>query len=168
MTMQTQTSVFDPRRSVTLDPYGPNPIEEDMKGSPAYAPAKASGVPVPKMFQGGNADLPVFTASGIDPQLLMKLPYRMRHAVAAEPVAATVHGMFERHANDPDALFPHEGLDEAVRRMRNWVMTAGIDPQKDAHDAAAQAADAKRLTDLQTLPPERLAAIHAQIGQAQR
>ncbi|MDP9092278.1 MAG: hypothetical protein M3N95_04880 [Actinomycetota bacterium] len=159
--MQTQTSVFNPLRKVTLDPYGPNPLEEDMKGSPAYDMAKASGVPVPKMFQGGQSDLPVFTASGIDPKLLMQLPYRIRHAVAAEPDPAAVHGIFEEHAHQPDVIMPHIGLDDAIGRMSTWASTAGVNPQEDALKAGEQAADAKRLADIASLPAARRVAMEA-------
>lgn len=159
------TSRFDPRRTVDLDPYGRNPLEEDMKGGGAYAAAKSSGVPVPKMFQGGTSDVPAFTASGIDPQLLLKLPYTMRHAVAAEPDPATVHGIFEQYADQPDYVMPHEGLDAAVARMSHWASTAGIDTVRDNQRAAEQAADARRVADLRRLPPERRAVIHQAAGQ---
>lgn len=154
-----KTSAFSEHRQVDIDPYSANPLEQDMANSPAYAPAKASGVPVPKMFQGGTADLPVFTASGIDPAQLMKLPFTMRHAMAAEPDPAVVHDTFEQYANQPDFTIPHQGLHDATARMSRWASTAGIDPKEDSLRAGEQQADAKRAADLRDLSPERRAAI---------
>jgi hypothetical protein len=130
--LPTYTSQFDPQRKVQLDPYGVNPLEVDMAGSPAYAPAKASGIPVPKLFQNGADDLPAFTASGLDPKLLLKLPYGMRHAVAAEPSIEVVHAYFERDGNNPDALVPHEGLTAAQQRVSRWASTAGVAASNEA------------------------------------
>jgi len=74
------------------------------------------------MFTGGTADLPAFTASGIDPRLLLELPYRLRHYAAALADPVEVHGLFEQHSTDPHAAAPHQGLDEAVARVRAWTL----------------------------------------------
>lgn len=68
---------------VDVDAYGPNPVAEDLRQvapNQYTAAIQRSGAP-PTLFATG--DLPLFTTSGMDPQLLMQLPYVARHAAAA-------------------------------------------------------------------------------------
>lgn len=111
------------RFRVSLDPYGLNPLAEDYRqvNAETYNLALSKAGPPPKMFAGGTADLPAFTASGIDPQHLLKLPYAVRHYVAALADPSAAHGIFEQYADDPYATFDHEGLQAAVVRMREWA-----------------------------------------------
>lgn len=108
---------------VTIDPYGLNPLAEDYRqvNAETYDLALSKAGPPPKMFASGAADLPAFTASGIDPKLLLMLPFTARHYVAALTDAANVHGIFEQDAADPYARFDHEGFTSAVTRMRDWA-----------------------------------------------
>lgn len=107
-------------RDVYVDPFDTNPLEQEAawRWHELYM-AKTSQAP--KMFQGGQADVPAFTASGLDPQQLLKLPAGVRHYAAAEPDLEKVHGLFEQYANDPYAIVPHEGLKEAARRIEKWM-----------------------------------------------
>jgi hypothetical protein len=106
---------------VNIDPYGLNPLAQDYRqvNPDTYGVALSKAGPPPKMFSQGTADLPAFTASGIDPQLLLKLPYTARHAAAAEPGLSAVHALFEQA--DPYLTLPHEGLDAAIGRVRDWA-----------------------------------------------
>lgn len=107
-------------KDVYVDPYSPNPLAEEAAYRWPELYAHKTTDP-PKMFQGGQADLPAFTASGIDPQLLMKLPGGMRHFAAAEPDVEKVHGLFEQYAGDPTAWWSHEGLKHAAQRVEKWM-----------------------------------------------
>ena len=41
-------------------------------------------------------------------------------AVLANP--AELHALFEQLASQPNAILPHQGLQEAVERVRRWVL----------------------------------------------
>lgn len=58
-----------------------------------------SAAPTPTVFASG--DLPPFTASGVDPQMLRGLPPLVRRAAAAEPDAARVLRVVEYVAQHP-------------------------------------------------------------------
>lgn len=74
------------------DAYAPNPIADEIRDRDPYRFEQVAAVKdPPKLFAGGTSDLPAFTASGIDPQLLLKLPVGIRHAAAANPDMVQVH-----------------------------------------------------------------------------
>ena len=108
---------------VNLDAHGVNPLAEDYRqvNAGTYQVAENKAGPPPKMFAGGTADLPPFLASGLNPQLLLQLPYTARHAAAAEPDVAKVHAIFEQSSEDPHLIVAHEGLNAAVGRVRAWA-----------------------------------------------
>jgi hypothetical protein len=120
-------SYFDPHTRVTVDPWGVNPLIEDYEqiNAATLTHARAEG-PEPTLFESG--DLPPFTASGVDPEVLNRLPYTARHAAAAEPSAATVLGMIEQYGNDPTIEFEHQGLGEYRQRVTRWL--SGFDKPK--------------------------------------
>ncbi len=134
--MITITSLIAPPAKVSIDPYGPNPLAEDYQQvSPTtFKTSTTNAGPVPKMFTGGTADLPMFTASGLDPKLLSQLPYTARHYVAALPDLAVVHSIFEEHADDPYLTYRHEGLDAAIRRVTDWA-SGRMDRNRDPFGA---------------------------------
>lgn len=107
---------------VLIDPWAPNALADDLAQSNpwAYAQALVDG-PVPRMFANGTSDLPAFTASGIDPKLLLQVPAATRHALAAEPDIAVVQQKFEQDSTNPVAVYGHAGLDAAVSRLRSWA-----------------------------------------------
>lgn len=134
MTTIQITSLISPPAKVSIDPYGRNPLAEDCRqaSKPAYDIAVRNPGPPPKLFTNGTADLPAFTASGIDPRLLLKLPYTARHYAASEPDPAQIHAFFEQYADDPYAHVAHEGLHLAVRRVYDWA--SGKMARKPADD----------------------------------
>jgi len=126
------------------DPYGANPLAEEMKArDPLRYEAVAAVKQSPKLFAGGTADVPPFTASGIDPQLLLRLPVGIRHAAAANPDITQVHAWFENYIDQPDAEIDHDGLRAAKLRMAHWLANTDLDTrtpeQRQADDAAEYA-----------------------------
>lgn len=151
-------SNFDRRTRVSIDPFAVNPLADDVAAlSPTAHQAASTESPAPKLFAGGKADVPPFTASGLDPQLLLKLPYGVRHAAASEPDRAVVLQMFEEYGDDPDARIDHPGLSAAVQRVNRWA--SGMDVKRD-HDAELREQFTERAaTNLASLDDEHLAAI---------
>ena len=124
MTIITRGSLISgPTHQVTIDAHGANPLAEDYRqvNADTYGVALSKAGPPPKMFSGGTADRPPFTASGLDPRLLDQLPYTARHAAAAEPDMAKVHSLFEQASTDPHLTIPHDGLHAAIGRIRDWA-----------------------------------------------
>src|SRR4051812_26420822 len=95
----TTASLISPGAQVTINPWATNPLADDALQVSALKPK----APAPKMFTGGTADLPAFTASGIDPRLLLDLPFTCRHYVAALASPVEVHGLFELVSTNPTA-----------------------------------------------------------------
>ncbi len=143
----TQRSTFTPEKTITLDPWSVNPLLDDAEqAQPALAAVarKSNGDP-PTMFESG--DPPPFTASGVDPQHLTRLPFRARHAAATESSPATVLRMVENHGPNPDAQAPSPGLDEYHNRMSGWLRGTWTNPTAPAVDASTQEAAAADLYD---------------------
>jgi len=125
-------STFNPTTTVQIDPWSANPLLDDAEqAQPALAAvARKTNGPPPTLFESG--DLPPFTASGVDPQHLMRLPFRTRHAAATEPSPAAVLRMVETHGPDPDAQAPSPGLDEYRNRMSGWLRGTWTNPNAPA------------------------------------
>lgn len=90
------------------------------------------------MFESG--DLPPFTASGVDPQVLMRLPWRFRHAAAMDRDPARV--LAEQHGYDSTAELPCTGLEDYIARFRGWLRGSWTNPSF-AGVASAQIAEAQ-------------------------
>ncbi len=143
----TQRSTFAPEKTITLDPWSVNPLLDDAEqAQPALvAVARTSNGEPPTLFESG--DLPPFTASGVDPQHLTRLPFRTRHAAATEPSPAAVLRMVETHGPNSDAQSPSPGLDEYRTRMSGWLRGTWTNPNAPAVDASTQEAAATDLYD---------------------
>lgn len=111
-------SAFDRAHMVTIDVYGRNPLVDDVR---QLSRGGGAGTP-PKMFTDGTADLPAFTAAGFDPVMLLQLPYTCRHYAAAVDDRAGVARLFEECSADPYAYLDHEGLRDAIGRVRKWAI----------------------------------------------
>jgi hypothetical protein len=86
--------------SVSGPEYARNPhVDERRVSSPALVALARREGPAPTLFETG--DLPPFTASGLDPQLLLQLPWQLRHAAATATDRGVVLRMFEHYAG-PD------------------------------------------------------------------
>jgi hypothetical protein len=97
-----------------------------MLGSPGRV-AAASSDPVPTLFQTG--DLPPFCASGIDPKLLLQVPWQARHALAAAPTQAAAYRLLQEYsgpeAEDAAEIDFGQSFENAdyERRVREWQVT---------------------------------------------
>ncbi len=123
------------------DAYGTNPLAEEIRERDPYRFAQVAAVKAPpKMFANGTADVPAFTASGIEPDLLLRLPGGIRHAAAANPDIVQVHTWFEDYAGIPEVEIDHEGLRAAKLRIEDWLANTDLDPrtpeQRQADDDA--------------------------------
>lgn len=116
---------------VTIDPFGPNPLLEDLRqANPAWAAAAEAASPAPGMFESGG-DLPPFTASGIDPTELWRVPYVARHAVAAAETPAKALQILEDVAGlDFDSAladYGAGGFHGYRSRMQTWAVNGMTD-----------------------------------------
>lgn len=133
------------RFEITVDVRGSNPLEDDVRQtSPAaYAASVKVAGPCPKLFSGGLSDLPVFTASGVDPAVLRTVPAPQRHALAAEPDRAKVFALVEEFGGFDDIALPHPGWDDAVARVGHWASGRLDPPGSEASVVAAMDAWAR-------------------------
>jgi hypothetical protein len=127
--------------------YDPNPLAEAIRNTNPLRYDRVIAIKTPpKMFAGGAADHPAFTASGIDPEQLLKLPYGVRHAAAAEPDITKVYALFEQYAEgvmllSSDPVINHPGLDDARARLKDWLEHTDLDtrtPEQREADADAE------------------------------
>ncbi|NYG05720.1 hypothetical protein BJ986_000207 [Phycicoccus badiiscoriae] len=136
-----------------IDPWASNPLVDGFTAkNPTIVKAALAERPAPTLFT--NWDLPPFTASGVDPQFLMWLPFGCRHYAASEPRPAAVLQLIEESGRDPDASVDSDGLNDYLRRVVDWITGRGVDPELQASQAAhatydqifgeAEAADAAR------------------------
>lgn len=117
-TTEQRRSPWDPTKMIPSDAYAANPLADAYRETnrETYAAAVNGGAP-PTLFSSG--DLPVFTASGIDPSLLARLPWTVRH-VAARADLATAHRLF-------DEYLPNGQRDDAIEKADSAAMTHGND-----------------------------------------
>lgn len=129
---------YTPPKAIQVDPYGPNPLVTDLSArNPALFKVASDRSPAPTLFATG--DLPPFTASGVDPQLLQGLPYNWRHNAASETDPVKVLAMLEQSAQDPgntatEAMPAYGFLDYQVR-IERW--TSGLTTPDVTMDDAA-------------------------------
>ena len=137
-----QRSIFDPYKTVMVDPWAVNPLLDDASQAiPAtVAAAVAGNGDAPTMFESG--DLPPFLASGVDPQVLMRLPYQVRHLAASEPSAAQVLALVEKYSNHDDIIGEpaSAGLGAYIGRFRDWLAGKWTNPNFHGADAQQVAA----------------------------
>jgi hypothetical protein len=123
-----------------IDPYAPNPLADEVRERDPFRYEQVAAVKEPpKLFAGGTSDIPAFTASGIDPQHLLKLPAGIRHAAAANPDIVQVHKWFEDYAGFPEMEIDHPGLRDAKLRMEDWLTNTDTDPRSEEQRAADDA-----------------------------
>lgn len=121
----TRPSIFNNAVEVTIDAAGPNPLLEDVAQTIpwCYEQAVQAGDLPPTVFNSG--DLPPFTASGLDPKLLLELPWQVRHYAAASESRAEVLALVEQYAEDPtvvDGAYTTAGTENYLDRMRAWLV----------------------------------------------
>lgn len=109
--------------TVELDPYDVNLPVADLRAAlpVVFAAAVAADGHPPRSFGGGFDDLPPFTASGLDPATLLRIPWGARHYAAAVESRAEIFRLFDDAAGDPDFTLDHPGRTEAIERCRRWA-----------------------------------------------
>lgn len=120
------------RAAPSGDPaYELNPIAGFYRGSEVhratYAAATTASAP-PTLFESG--DLPLVCASGMDPTVLLRLPWGARHAAAEAPTLAAAMRIVEDFSG-PDAAVSaelefggHEGNRAYAERVTQWMLSA--------------------------------------------
>jgi len=119
-------------------PFARNPlVAAAYRDRPGEAVQAASRGPAPTMFTGG--DLPAFTASGVDPRVLLQVPWNARYDVAAETSAAKVFQVVEEFNGCPPdeaeamastlGLDRNKGVDAYKARVRDWLVYGLTDTQ---------------------------------------
>lgn len=120
------TLPYELPRKIMSDAYGPSPLVTDLSvRRPSLFEMASERADAPTLFATG--DLPPFTASGMDPALLHRLPYHWRHAAASNPDGAEVLSWLEKAVQDPEVYGsaddgqPHPGLMDYRARMERWA-----------------------------------------------
>ncbi len=131
-----------------------------MRDRPNRIAARATD-PVPTLFASG--DLPPFTASGIDPNVLLQVPWQARHPVAAAATQAQAYELLQQYSGAEAvtaAAIDFDRLDENrayAQRVEQWQIDSM--PEDQAYDDLFAEDDAARLT--------KLKAVNASYGAAQ-
>jgi hypothetical protein len=123
-----------PRVPQGSDPalYDPNPLLTEMQRShPALVAAALAEDPrPPKLF--GDADLPAFTASGLDPGQLAALPWPLRRPVAAAPTRAGAYELAAKYQGAPEMAHADLARSEAnadyLSAFATWLAGHGGSP----------------------------------------
>jgi hypothetical protein len=108
-------------------------VEELRQSSPGLIGAAERGGPPPQLFANGN--YPASTASGLDPQALVGLPWRARAAAAWEPNLAKAHAIAEQYGGDEygeweaaQDLNRHPAVTDHISNVNQWAATSGLRP----------------------------------------
>lgn len=109
----TQSQVLASRQAAKGPAYRINPLVEDIfAGRPALYRNSVRAAEMPTLFPSG--DLPVYTASGIDPTMLLDVPWSARHAVAAARTQAEAYDLIQS-VSGPDG----EGMAQVTGLANN-------------------------------------------------
>jgi hypothetical protein len=116
---------------LTVDPFGPNPYVTDLSSThPGVFEAASQRQAAPTLFAGG--DLPPFTASGLNPEMLERLPFTMRHAAASERDTSKLLDWIERAVSEREQMqhvvLDHPGLFAYRDRVNAWIN--GLNPDE--------------------------------------
>lgn len=118
-------------------------------GHQMVANAARTEAAVPTLFASG--DLPVFTASGIDPSALLAVPWYARHTVAAATTQEQAYQLLEAYSG-PDGevaarlegVAGHPGNIDYQNRVQSWLMAGETAAQAQAQEREWQAVMAAR------------------------
>ncbi len=116
------------RQTAAATRFPANPLAAELQARNRELANRAaqSGVPEPTLFSTG--DLPAFCASGVDPQVLLQVPWQARPALAASPTQARAYELVEAYSG-PDAenraAWDFRDVEEGYRsRYGNWLADA--------------------------------------------
>lgn len=134
--MREHRSEFLRYVNVEIDAFALNPFLDDLRQTTPGEVEKATAHDrnVPTMFSAG--DVPIFTASGFDPNLLLRLPWSVRHKAALSDNATEVAEIFERCGGGKiDDVYAaemlgsgDEGLDQYKHRLEVWLNAPNVRP----------------------------------------
>ncbi len=139
-----------PGTVVTLDAWARNPLLDDLRQvDPVWLASAQRRSPAPTLFLSG--DLPPFTASGIDPSVLLQAPYLARHALASTPTQSEALRLLEEvlEVRDPQeialylaygASIASAGASAYAERMTRWAEEGMPQSSRDAVGDALTAA----------------------------
>lgn len=107
--------------------YALNPLYDQLPRRIAASAALTKEPP--KLF--GDVDLPPRTASGLDPQVLVTLPWKARHAVADAPTVDCAQDLIAACSgpegdSQADGLAEHHGVRKYRAAMTDWALEMGI------------------------------------------
>ncbi len=111
--------------------YARNPlVDEVLRQYPQFA-TRGKVADRPTLFLSG--DLPPFTASGIDPTILLNVPWQARNAVAAAPTMPEAYRLLTNYTADPEAAYYDLGGDHRnvayADRVSDWRMSLLTDDE---------------------------------------
>lgn len=148
-----QRSIWSSGATVRVDPWSLNPLVDDARQArPQHVRAAMSETSVvPTLFASG--DLPVFLASGLDPKILARLPWRLRHYGALAD-GQTLFKLVETYSG-PDGQdklhssslygpeLTREGNTEYHERVSQWLYGTNLSDEAKSSPlrAAARKAD---------------------------
>jgi hypothetical protein len=125
--------------------FAANPALDDLaRQHPAIVRAAAGRTTAPPtLFAGG--DLPPFTASGIDPHVLMSVPWPVRHRIAATTSRAEALDLIEEFADPADAPMASEymrdmGNRDYQARVLKWAADVATDYDRALPDPSRMVA----------------------------
>ncbi|WP_369053901.1 E3 binding domain-containing protein [Kineococcus terrestris] len=115
--------------------YPLNPAVDTLRSSdPQRYHAALRRSSAPTLFAAG--DLPPFTASGMDPNVLRQVPWQARHPVAAASSTAEAYALVQRFSDpvsgETDAAMTYDTHPANVdyqRRVQTWVADSLTDDQ---------------------------------------
>lgn len=106
-----------------------NPLVDGHRASNPTLTARAMrNSPPPTLFPTG--DLPAFTASGVDPQALLQVPWQVRHAVARASTTTEAYAMLDQYGGPDGAHLVGDDVAtepanrEYERRVQEWIGAA--------------------------------------------
>lgn len=106
-----------------------NPLVDGYRASnPALTARALRNSPAPTLFPTG--DLPAFTASGIDPQALLQVPWQARHAVARAATTTEAYALLNQYGGPEGELLIGDELandpanQDYQRRVSAWIGAA--------------------------------------------
>jgi hypothetical protein len=104
-------SQWDRGQTVTYDSFSRNPLVDDARQAlSGIAQTAMRENAAPTLFASG--DLPLFIASGADPQLLLQLPWNARHAAAEADASSFARMLSEYSCADGEMLAVLDGVDK--------------------------------------------------------
>ncbi len=117
--------------------YPVNPVAAEVRKRNRVLASRAalSGAPEPTLFATG--DLPAFTASGIDPQALLQVPWQARPAVASATTQAEAYQLVQTYSGpggEDLAAWDFKDVEESLRAQYDAWTAAAKTPDEIADE----------------------------------